>query len=96
MCLRIIVDAVFCIQWLARLTIFIHADIGSEWQSATTTVGKSLPKHCYTNAYLHIFLIKCSMELKVGLLWFVLIKYRDAMWLLSKNSLVILTDTHDH
>ena len=55
--LGFLVDTLFCVKWLARLNIFIHADILvvvsefvvvvilSEWWSMPTTVGTSL--HCY-------------------------------------------------
>ena len=54
LCLGFLVDTLFCVKWLARLSIFIHADILvldselvvvvilSEWLSVLTTVGTSL------------------------------------------------------
>ena len=56
LCLGFLVNTLFCVKWLARLSIFIHADILvlvsefvvvvilSEWWSVPTTVGTSL---CY-------------------------------------------------
>ena len=52
LCLGFLVDTLFCVKWLARLSIFIHADILvlvsefvvamvvilSEWLPVTTTV----------------------------------------------------------
>ena len=55
--LGFLVDTLFCVKWLARLSIFIHADISvlvsefvvvvilSEWWSVPTTVGMSLLFH---------------------------------------------------
>ena len=54
LCLGFLVDILFCVKWLARLSIFIHADILvlvseyvvvvilSEWCSVPTTVDTSL------------------------------------------------------
>ena len=54
LCLGFLVDTLFCVKWLARLSIFIHADILvlvsefvvvvilSEWWSVPTTVGTTL------------------------------------------------------
>ena len=55
LCLGFLVDTLFYVKWLARLSIFIHADILvlvsefvvvvilSEWWLVPTTVGTSLP-----------------------------------------------------
>ena len=55
LCLGFLVDTLFYVKWLARLSIFIHADILvlvsefavmvilSEWWLVSTTVGTSLP-----------------------------------------------------
>ena len=55
LCLGFFGDTSFCVKWLARLSIFIHANILvlvsefvvvvilSEWWSMPTTVGTSLP-----------------------------------------------------
>ena len=54
LCLGFLVDTLYCVKWLARLSIFIHADILvlvsefvvvvilSEWWSVLTTAGTSL------------------------------------------------------
>ena len=54
LCLGFLVDTLFCVKWLARLSIFIHADIlvlvsefvvvviSSEWWLVPTTVDTSL------------------------------------------------------
>ena len=54
LCLGFLLDTLFCVKWLARLSIFIHAGILvlvtefvvvvflSEWWSVLTTVGTSL------------------------------------------------------
>ena len=56
LCLGFLIGTLFCVKWLARLSIFIHADILvlvsefvvvvilSEWWSVPTTVGTSLLK----------------------------------------------------
>ena len=68
LCLGILVDILFCVKWLARLSIFIHVDILvlvsefvgvgilSEWLSVPTTVGTSLVKNnqIYTTLTPHI------------------------------------------
>ena len=53
LCLGFLVDTLFCVEWLARLSIYIHADnlvlvsefvvvvILSEWWSVPTTAN-----HC--------------------------------------------------
>ena len=60
LCLRLLVDTLFCVKWLARLSIFVRADILvlvseflvavilSEWWLVPTTVGRSLRKHSFT------------------------------------------------
>ena len=55
LCLGFLVDTLFCVKWLARLSIFIHADnlvlvsevvvvvvVLSEWWSVPSTVQTSL------------------------------------------------------
>ena len=54
LCLGFLVDTLFCVKWLAKLSIFIYVDILvlvselvvvvilSEWWSVMTTVGTSL------------------------------------------------------
>ena len=43
LCLGFLVDALFCVKWLARLSIFIHADISVLVSEFVVVVGAD---HC--------------------------------------------------
>ena len=68
LCLGFLVDTLFCVKWLTRLSIFVHADILvlvsefvvvvilSEWWSLPTTADHCghIPGYCIK--FLHIYI----------------------------------------
>ena len=97
LCLGILVDTLLCVKWLARLSIFIHADILvlvsefvvvvflSEWWSVPTTAD-----HCGHINYQHIYvklLSKVSCRTVFGNTKF---KYYFSCWPLFLNSTILM------
>ena len=46
LCLGLLVDTLFCVKWLARLSIFIHADIVAQISEFVVVVFYLSGSHC--------------------------------------------------